>query len=256
MIKIINKEGYKLKYRYNTPDEIAVKTCSFYSDKSVDPFYEFKVDSNVIMIGGYIGFFTIYAASKSPKGKVYSIEPDSENFKLLRDNIELNGVENVVIDQIAIGGDNGNAKLYLDDNYVGHSTTKYSENFKYVKMFKLDSYFNYRNIKKCDLLKINCEGAEYEIILNAGESVFKKISNINISYHNHKVKKFTEADIVNKLKKVGYRVFLIKRNKDRGWIIAYKEFTLQKRFFIWRFRIIRFKNRIRQFIKYKILRNS
>lgn len=255
MEKITTKDGYKVAYRPNTPDEIALLACSFVKDKSVDPFYKIKNDDIIIMIGSYIGFFSIYAASKVTEGKVYSIEPNSDNYRLLRKNIELNNVKNIIYDNVAIGKARGKIKLYLDDNNVGHTITReISDKFEEVNQITLENFFEKHNIANCDLLKINCEGAEFEIIENIDKSIMGKIKNMIISYHIDKAPQYSEKLIINKLKKNNYKVFHIPRTKGRGWIVAFQKpyFDRLPRYYYGRIIhfLLRVKNRLKLILKF------
>ncbi len=53
-------------------------------------------ETHFVDIGANIGFFTLAVARKAARGRVWSVEPDNQNVRLLRANIALNGFERTV----------------------------------------------------------------------------------------------------------------------------------------------------------------
>ncbi|RIL03994.1 MAG: hypothetical protein DCC75_12685, partial [Proteobacteria bacterium] len=59
--------------------------------------------SLVVDIGAGFGDFSILIAKRFPACRVYAFEPDPRQFALLKENVSLNGVTNVVMHDVAIG---------------------------------------------------------------------------------------------------------------------------------------------------------
>ena len=248
------KDGYKFFYRSGSPDEEALKHCSLKNDISVDPFYDIKENDIIVMIGAYIGFFSIYSSSKTKKGVVYAIEPEKNNYEILNKNIEINKIKNIETVNVAIGRKNGETKLFIENNSAGHSVTQLGGEYQIVKTLTLDNFYEKYKIKNCDLLKINCEGAEFEIIKYATPRVFEKIKNLIISYHLDKVKNYKIFDLTSILKNNGYFVYTVRRGEFRGWILAYKKITLSQACKLIRYICFRWYQKFYFFYKYKICR--
>jgi len=51
---------------------------------------------NIVDVGAHIGAFSIYAATKYPHARIYSYEPDPQNYEKLIKNIELNNTQNII----------------------------------------------------------------------------------------------------------------------------------------------------------------
>ena len=64
------------------------------------------------------------------------------------------------------------------------------------------------------ILKMNCEGCEYDVILETSEIVLKKFSQILIQYHDG------ADDIIEKLSKIGFKVIEKKYSNNKGQIFA------------------------------------
>ncbi|HVY01969.1 MAG TPA: FkbM family methyltransferase [Candidatus Nanoarchaeia archaeon] len=143
-------------------------------------------ESVVIDIGGHIGSFAILAGKIAKQGKVYSYEPFQGSYKILSENILLNELSNVKAYNLAVTGNkNKTIKLYIKtigEDFAGNSLYGSGENVT-VNTTNLAKIFSFNKIKRCDLLKIDCEGAEYEILYNTPRKIFDKINNIALEYH-------------------------------------------------------------------------
>jgi FkbM family methyltransferase len=53
-------------------------------------------ETHFVDIGANIGFFTLVVARRAVRGRVWSVEPDAQNVRLLRASIALNGFEDTV----------------------------------------------------------------------------------------------------------------------------------------------------------------
>ncbi len=65
-----------------------------------------------------------------------------------------------------------------------------------IPSITLDEIFQKYKIKRCKLLKIDCEGSEYEILYNANADVLSKCENLRAEFHESKItkQKFGTAD--------------------------------------------------------------
>ena len=155
-----------------------------------------KENDTVIDIGAHIGYFTIYAAKKAKKGKVISFEPSKESFKVLKNNLKINNIQNVNIENIGVRNESGNSILYVDrDNEIGNSMFSNDKNLikENVQVTSITEIIKKYNVKSIDLLKLDCEGAEYEIILKLPINILNKIKRISIEVH--KIDNFDIKDI-------------------------------------------------------------
>jgi len=99
----------------------------------------------VLDAGAKIGYFTlIFARLVGDEGKVFAFEPAPENFALLKKNVEINGYQNVVIEQKAISNKTGKARLYLYEDHKGkHRIFDPGEGQQFIEIetIRLDDYF-------------------------------------------------------------------------------------------------------------------
>jgi len=117
----------------------------------------------VIDLGANIGYYTlIFAGLVGKSGKVIAFEPDTDNFALLKKNIEENKFENVVLINKAVSDKNGKTKLYLSENNKGdHRIYDSGESRKsiMVETVCLDEFLkDYKD--KINFIKMDIQGAE------------------------------------------------------------------------------------------------
>jgi len=126
-----------------------------------------KKEEVVIDLGANIGYYTLlFAKIVGNKGKVFAFEPDPDNFKFLKKNVDKNNFMNVQLEQKAVSNTNGTIKLFLNDGNKGAHRIYHSElagnEYKEVKVTTLDSFFKKMKIdQKVDFIKMDIEGAEF-----------------------------------------------------------------------------------------------
>jgi FkbM family methyltransferase len=181
--------------------------------------FEVKEDDIVIDIGAHIGVFTIYAASKARRGKVFAFEPFPGNYAMVLENIGLNSTGNVVPFNAAVAGSGGKKMLFLSEENVCHSLYRFDrqgEKSVPVESMTLAQIIEKNGIRRVDLLKIDCEGAEYDILMGADDATLGKIDKISMEYHNIDESR-TAGHMKRFLEGKGYSVEM---GKDRPMIYA------------------------------------
>lgn len=176
-------------------------------DHQYDPiFFEIKRDDVIFDIGAHVWYFSIYAAYRAKQ--VHSFEPFYKNFIQLQENIKINDLKNVVSNNIALGDSQGEVEFYEHQSHTGcHSLYKRGGIYNHITVKKetLGQYMKEHNITKVNLLKLDCEGAEYEIINSLPEECFVKIDKICMEIHEDIVN-ISKKVIIDKLEKVGYSI--------------------------------------------------
>jgi FkbM family methyltransferase len=167
----VPKYGYAFYCRLNKDD---FKLMTLHEDEIIDQFCP-KPGDTVVDVGAHIGLYTIIAAKRvGPTGKVIAIEPDPENCNLLKRNVELNRLTNVITLECAAFSSNTKLKLYLPGKERGFtklntvmSNRALTETFLEVDGNTLDHLMLMQGLTQINWIKIDVEGAELEVLKGA-----------------------------------------------------------------------------------------
>lgn len=176
----------------------------------------------IIDIGGYIGDFSLYAVKYLNARRVIVYEPTAENFKILKQNIE----ENNYLDRItAVNKGVSDSDETILNVQINKSEEVHVSSYLYkgaeqrrVPSITLSDLFEKHQLDSVDLLKIDCEGGEYDILSSVPEYLLKRIKNIAFEYHRVDGFETKLNYILKHLKSTGYKV-----RKDGDTISAYHE---------------------------------
>lgn len=162
-VKYNLRNGSEFLARAGTEDLSEIAVVASGSEYKLDKL-KLPKSPVIIDLGGYIGDFSIPTArSLKSKCKIYSFEPNLENYDLMIRNIKLNKIKNIVPSRVAISDFNGSGylkteKLNTDAYYLLENVKKNN-----CRVRTLPSEFKKLKIKKVDLLKMDIEGEEEKI---------------------------------------------------------------------------------------------
>lgn len=160
----------------------------------------------ILDIGAGLGDFTVDAARKNPHGTVYAYEPSAESFALLQQNLALNGVTNACVFRAAVAAEAG--RLLLDTSVpeaVMYRTAAPATAGQVVEALSLDQVFDEHGLKRCDFVKMDCEGAEYDILFHASPETLHRIGHICLEYHDG-VTAYSHRDLITFFMSHGFAV--------------------------------------------------
>lgn len=190
-------------------------------DRTYTPVgYEIGDGDRVVDIGGNIGVFTTYAATRARNVSVRAFEPHPMSAALFTSNVEQSGLTNVVLEPVAVAGTAAPRHLHiaafwgcnsLMDNHGG-STVDTVE----VPCTTLDSIIT--TTGHCDLLKLDCEGAEHEILESASPATLGRIRRIALEYHS--VEQGTGDSVKRLLEQRGFRVDVFRAFDSRVGLLC------------------------------------
>jgi FkbM family methyltransferase len=177
----------------------------------------------VVDIGAYIGDSAIYFALRGAK-RVIAIEPHPQAFRELVENVRLNNLEDKVI-PINAGLAAKLGKICIDEvdikeTAVTHHRPSTNNCVNVVPAITLSEVISeYGVAGDLFVLKMDCEGYEYDVILNVYEhiSIFKELL---FEYHAYVVG-IPVSKLLKKLAK-DYDCNVIKRGKGFGLIRCLK----------------------------------
>jgi FkbM family methyltransferase len=128
----------------------------------------------VVDIGAHEGMFALYAAKRG--AEVFTFEPvcDLQNVKQF---------ENIHAFVMAVAGKTGQVELFLESDGLAHSMYGKGSSVT-VPTISLEDIMRQNNLAKIDFLKMNCEGAEYDILLNCPREILQNIKKISMECHD------------------------------------------------------------------------
>jgi FkbM family methyltransferase len=149
-----------------------------------------KEGDTVIDIGAHIGRYTITSSKQvGNSGKVVAIEADPDNFQLLKRNIALNNLTNVLPLNYAVFSTRTRMKLYEQSasakyNSLMLARAAKTENYVEVNADTLDSILKLNEVNQVNWIKIDVEGAEFEVLKGSTKTLSSENVSLFIEIHN------------------------------------------------------------------------
>jgi FkbM family methyltransferase len=168
-----------------------VKELFFTDDYQLDRIKEtLKTESlNIIDVGANVGYFSAFAFTRFPKARVISVEPIPKNLALLKANQERNADKNWEFIEGVMSNVTENIEITFDDaddfstsaSVVGldDGSDKLT-----VKAFSFEDFLGKHGMEKVDILKLDCEGSEYNILCELNDEMLQKIQFITMETHD------------------------------------------------------------------------
>lgn len=174
-------------------------------------------------IGANVGFFTLYALFKLNNPQIISFEPIKRNFAVLQKNIAGLKSGNVTLVNKAVNNTAGELVLRFKAQEITTSASLFDNQAggeeEVVTTTTLEDIFAGYKLSKIDLLKMDCEGAEYNIIYNTPAGFFNKVNCISMETHLGKGEKENNNSLARYIEGLGFKVI----TKGEDFIWAYKE---------------------------------
>lgn len=164
----------------------------------------------IINIGAHIGTFDLFVKQKYKKAQIYSFEPNPSNFLLLNKNIKINKLQNIYTFNTGVSSKDGKCKLFFEDSNPNEGNIYSGNNPIEINTLTLASILKKNKLKKVDLLKIDCEGCEYDILKNLTKKI--PIQYMAIEYHEISSQKCFK-ELTKELSPI-YKTIYHKHNKE------------------------------------------
>jgi FkbM family methyltransferase len=228
----VPKHNYNIYCPLNKEDFIVMTR---HEDDIIERFLP-KQGDIVVDIGAHMGRYTIISSKRvGANGKVVAIEAHPSNFEMLNSNIKLNQLTNVIPLNYAAYSKETKIKLYLPDEESGYTMhhsimsnyvfTKYKDKtedkFVEVSANTLDYLLQLNEITDVNWVKIDVEGAEFEVLKGAS-NVLSKSKDIALLIEVHG--KDTYEPIIESLRSYNFKIDFEKTYENgEKHIIALKD---------------------------------
>jgi FkbM family methyltransferase len=167
----------------------------------------------VVDLGANMGFFTCKTTFENAGVRVVAVEPLFPYAETLRGNLKDNRLLNAQVVEGAICGEpNRNIPIQVWYTEAGElKTGTIPESAAKVETLNAKGYtlaevFQLGKVGRCDLLKVDIEGAEYELFEKIPGEIWGKIQRIVMEVHNDNT--HSEKEIVQVLEKNNFKVHL------------------------------------------------
>jgi FkbM family methyltransferase len=182
-----NDHGYKYYCRFEDFNPAR--------EEDIIELFHAKKGDIVVDVGAHIGKYTLIASKMvGPHGKVVAIEAHPENYEILKKNIALNKLTNVIALNFAVSSKEAMVKLYehgQEEGFTIYNTIMTgrimanNQNYVEVHAKTLDSILLENAIKEVNWIKIDVEGAELEVLRGALNTLSNSRSlSLLIEVHN------------------------------------------------------------------------
>jgi FkbM family methyltransferase len=159
-----------------------------YKDIFVKRIYHFEaIDPAPFILdcGSNIGISILYFKHLYPAARILGFEPDPTIYPYTESNVLQNNLSDVRLIQAALAGEEGTLTLYSDGSFGSYLADHVPDEIpagwvRYeVPSVRLRDYLT----EPVDFLKINIEGAEWEVLADSAEEL-RQVSKMVIEYHH------------------------------------------------------------------------
>jgi FkbM family methyltransferase len=167
----------------------------------------------VIDVGAHVGAFSVPALFDNPGIKILAFEPDPQNFRLLKENAARNGLDGnrLLTYNLAVANTEedlmfarGRTSTTGSVARAGFFKASPDSEMVVVSTTTIENIFRQHAIDVCRLLKVDCEGSEYEILGRLSDATLARIENIIVEVHPARVG--NPADLKAVLETKGFEV--------------------------------------------------
>lgn len=188
---------------------IGVDGASFvatYNELFKKEIYDFHTANNspfIIDCGANIGLSIIFFKQKFPSSRIIAFEPDPVIFATLKNNLEANKLYDVDIINKAVWIKDTNIKFISEGGESGRIINQCDNSHTNVIEVKTQSFKNLLR-RKIDFLKIDIEGAEYDVINDCRDKL-SLVECLFVEYHSHQDEKQKLGELLSILSNAGFR---------------------------------------------------
>lgn len=126
----------------------------------------------LVDVGANIGLFTLFGLMRSPNAKVFCVEANPTTFSILSRNLQRNQLSNVTARLFAAASVEGSVAIYEAPESSGGASLFPGEHLREaavrVQARSLAAFLIENECLSIDVMKIDIEGAEYDVLLSDG----------------------------------------------------------------------------------------
>jgi FkbM family methyltransferase len=194
------RDGTRFHVQARTTDLAAVNEAVILNPYLSSGGIVLREDAIVVDIGANIGDFTVLVARRCPRGRVVAVEPVTRSARVIAAQVALNRLSNVTVVRAAVGAASRTAAI---DDAGMSSRVVDGVSGDAVPVVTLERLMSEQHLDTVDLLKLDCEGAEWDI-LPAAAGVLPRVQQIAMEFHGERG--WTAERLAEWLRERGYVV--------------------------------------------------
>lgn len=139
----------------------------------------------VVDIGGHVGAFACQLATLAPRAQVQCFEPSPVSADFLRRNVAANGLAaRVQVHELAVASRVGQSVLV--DNGGGSALNALADSGEGLSVDTTTFDAIVADLPHgADVVKIDCEGAEYDLVFGSAPESWASVRRVVLEYHPH-----------------------------------------------------------------------
>jgi len=185
-VAVVGRRSFRVGYLdpssfWQAYHEIFMRQAYFFSSVEDAPL--------IFDCGANLGLATLYFKTLYPHSTIEAFEPDPLTFRMLKENVEWNGLESVGLHQCALWDSEGEIDFYIDEFNPGQLSMsalrgrlRERESRMTVPAARLSRFLGDRTV---DFLKIDVEGSEERLLKDlAVEGNLRNVRQMVVEYHH------------------------------------------------------------------------
>jgi FkbM family methyltransferase len=174
----------------------------------------------VVDVGGHVGAFALWVAARAAHAQITTFEPEPRNFR----DLELNVARNDVRDRVtrvnaAVAGHDGRRVLNVPVHRHNASFATAADARRVsVDCVSLERYLQGQASREIDVLKLDCEGAEWEILTSLRRETLRQIRHLLVECHTQREDDIDE--LIGLLGEVGLTPRIISTGQNREYALV------------------------------------
>ena len=185
-----------------------------------------KKSTRFFDVGANVGWYSLVAQAANPALSIVAFEPNPSINSICRNNMQLNGFSNIILEQYAVADRETTVDLYIPFDTISSASMNphFRSATKTIKVPSktIDGYLNERKMGFPDLVKIDTETTEPLVI--------EGMKRVLIDGNPVILCEILDSSDMNKLtdilKPLGYRFFFITRNRLIEMSVIQRDNTL------------------------------